>query len=109
LNSGPLEEQLVLLVVVVVFRDRFFCVALTVLKLRNPPASAFQVLGLKACTTTAQQSVLLNIEPSLQPTVYIQLHILFSVWVMISMRTVSHTHTHTDKNKQVNKQTNKKT
>jgi hypothetical protein len=29
------------------------------LKLRNPPASASQVLGLKACATTAQQSILL--------------------------------------------------
>jgi hypothetical protein len=28
------------------------------LELRNPPASASQVLGLKACTTTAQPSVL---------------------------------------------------
>jgi hypothetical protein len=40
----------------------FLCVALAVLavdraslELRNPPASASQVLGLKACTTTAQQ------------------------------------------------------
>ena len=31
----------------------FLCVALAVLELRNPPASAFQVLGLKACATTA--------------------------------------------------------
>jgi hypothetical protein len=29
------------------------------LKLRNPPASASQVLGLKACTTTAQQFLLI--------------------------------------------------
>jgi hypothetical protein len=46
------------------FQDRFLCVALAVLavdqavdqaglELRNPPASASQVLGLKACTTTA--------------------------------------------------------
>jgi hypothetical protein len=27
------------------------------LELRNPPASAFQVLGLKACTTTAWQDI----------------------------------------------------
>ena len=41
--------------------DRFLCVALAVLaltvdsglKLRNPPASASQVLGLKVCATTA--------------------------------------------------------
>ena len=28
-------------------------------ELRNPPASAFQVLGLKACATTVQQFCLL--------------------------------------------------
>jgi hypothetical protein len=58
----------------------FLCIALAVLELRNPPASASasQVLGLKACTTTSwvfcccccccfEQSVLLSAEPSLQP------------------------------------------
>jgi hypothetical protein len=30
----------------------FLCVALAVLELRNPPASASQVLGLKVCATT---------------------------------------------------------
>ena len=43
------------------FKTRFLCIALSVLeltvdqaglKLRNPPASASQVLGLKACATT---------------------------------------------------------
>jgi hypothetical protein len=32
----------------------FVCVALAVLELRNPPASASQMLGLKACATTGQ-------------------------------------------------------
>jgi hypothetical protein len=36
------------------------------LELRNPPASASQVLGLKACTTTAQPNVTLAI-PSQDP------------------------------------------
>jgi hypothetical protein len=31
------------------------------LELRNPPASAFQVLGLKACTTTARLNIFLHI------------------------------------------------
>jgi hypothetical protein len=40
----------------------FFCVALTVLEckiteLRDPPASASQVLGLKACATTDQLTI----------------------------------------------------
>jgi hypothetical protein len=43
------------------FETGFLCIALVVLglckqaglKLRNPPASVFQVLGLKACDTTA--------------------------------------------------------
>jgi hypothetical protein len=34
------------------FKTGFFCVALAVLELKNPPASASQVLGLKARTTT---------------------------------------------------------
>ena len=34
------------------FKTGFLCVAPAVLELRNPPASAFQVLGLKACATT---------------------------------------------------------
>ena len=34
------------------FETGFLCVALAVLELRNPPASASRVLGLKACTTT---------------------------------------------------------
>ena len=46
-----------------VFRDRVSCIALAPgthfvdqagLKLRNPPASPSQVLGLKACATTAR-------------------------------------------------------
>jgi hypothetical protein len=48
------------------FETGFFCIALTVLELtfvdqdslelRNPPASASRVLGLKACTTTPGSS-----------------------------------------------------
>jgi hypothetical protein len=34
------------------FETGFICVALAGLELRNPPASASQVLGLKACATT---------------------------------------------------------
>jgi hypothetical protein len=38
------------------------------LELRNPPASASQVLGLKACVTTpSSQLVILTTELSLQP------------------------------------------
>jgi hypothetical protein len=66
-NPAPLENQQVLLFLV--FRDRVFLyspgypgthsVDQAGLELRNPPASAsaFQVLGLKACTaTTARRS-----------------------------------------------------
>jgi hypothetical protein len=74
LNSGPLEEQSVLLTsepslqpsmrlfFFLVFRDRVsLCspgcpgthsVDQAGLELKNPPASAFQVLGLKACAIT---------------------------------------------------------
>ena len=34
------------------FNKGFLCVALAVLELRNPPASASPVLGLKVCATT---------------------------------------------------------
>ena len=34
------------------FEAGFLCVAQAGLELRNPPASAFQVLGLKECATT---------------------------------------------------------
>jgi hypothetical protein len=34
------------------FETGFLCIALAVLKLRNPPASASRVLGLKVCVTT---------------------------------------------------------
>jgi hypothetical protein len=34
------------------FETGFLCIALAVLELRNPPASASRVLGLKACATT---------------------------------------------------------
>jgi hypothetical protein len=34
------------------FETGFLCVAMAGLELRNPPASASQVLELKACTTT---------------------------------------------------------
>jgi hypothetical protein len=37
------------------FETGFLCITLAGLELRNPPVSASQVLGLKACTTTAQQ------------------------------------------------------
>jgi hypothetical protein len=37
------------------FRKVFYFVHQAGLELRNPPASASQVLGLKACTTTARQ------------------------------------------------------
>jgi hypothetical protein len=36
------------------FQTVFLCVALAVLELRNPPASASRVLGSKACATTAR-------------------------------------------------------
>jgi multisubunit Na+/H+ antiporter MnhF subunit len=62
-NWYPLEAKLtfnhhvifVVVVVLVVFKTEFLCVALAVLELRNlpAPASASQVLGLKACTTNA--------------------------------------------------------
>jgi hypothetical protein len=46
----------------VLFESGFLCAVLavvqTVLELRNPPASAFQVLGLKACTTTDKPSII---------------------------------------------------
>ena len=74
LNSGPLEEQSMLWVISPApeqvffffflsffwfFKTGFLYVALAVLdqaglELRNPPASASQVLGLKACTTIAR-------------------------------------------------------
>jgi hypothetical protein len=38
----------------VFFETGFLCVTLAVLELRNLPASASQVLGLKACATTAR-------------------------------------------------------
>jgi hypothetical protein len=34
------------------FKTGFLCIVLAVLELRNPPASASRVLGLKACATT---------------------------------------------------------
>jgi hypothetical protein len=36
------------------FETGFLCIALAVLELRNPPASASRVLELKACATTTQ-------------------------------------------------------
>jgi hypothetical protein len=44
------------------FETRFLCIALAGLELRNPPASASQVLGLKACATTAQLSLKLILQ-----------------------------------------------
>ena len=58
----------VLFVYLFVFKTGFLCVALAVLepsvdqaglKLRNPPDSATQVLGIKVCATTAQQRQML--------------------------------------------------
>ena len=47
----------VLFCFVLFFETGFFCIALAIdqagLELKNPPASAFQVLGLKVCPTTA--------------------------------------------------------
>jgi hypothetical protein len=40
------------------FKTGFLCISLAILELRNPFASASQVLGLKACTTTAWLSLL---------------------------------------------------
>jgi hypothetical protein len=49
------------------FKTGFLCIALAVLELRNPPASASQVLGSKACTTTPSvQSQLLRINELFQ-------------------------------------------
>jgi hypothetical protein len=85
LNSGPLEEQSVLLPLIhlsspsfnfvfvfvfLVFRDRVSLyspgcprthfVDQAGLELRNPPASASQVLGLKVCTTTPSLNFLMK-------------------------------------------------
>jgi hypothetical protein len=61
---------LFVVVVVVVFKTGFLCAALAVLswnslcrpglELRNPPASASQVLGLKAFATTPSKKGYLN-------------------------------------------------
>ena len=40
------------------FETRFLCIALAVQELRNPPASASWVLGLKVCPTTARAGLL---------------------------------------------------
>jgi hypothetical protein len=40
------------------FKTGFLCVALAVLGLRNSPASASQVLGLKACATMPGSSLI---------------------------------------------------
>ena len=45
------------------FETGFLCADQAGLKLRNPPASASQVLGLQACATTA----LLSLTPFLTP------------------------------------------
>jgi hypothetical protein len=72
LNPGPLEEQLILFFFFFFFwffETGFLCVAQAALEftvdqagleLRNPPASASRVLGLKACTTTPGQLMLLT-------------------------------------------------
>ena len=45
------------LVLLFFFETGFFCVALAVLELRNLPASASRVLGLKVCVTTPGETV----------------------------------------------------
>jgi hypothetical protein len=64
-NVVDLGPFFVCLFVLFFFKTGFLCVALAVLELtfvdqaglelRNPPASASQVLGLKACATTARR------------------------------------------------------
>jgi hypothetical protein len=54
LSPHPHSPFLLFLTVVWVFETGFLCVALAVLEHRNPPASASQVLGLKAYATTAR-------------------------------------------------------
>jgi hypothetical protein len=52
----------VVVVVVVVVETGFLCIALGVLKLRNPPASTSQVLGLKVCATTPGLSLIFKVK-----------------------------------------------
>jgi hypothetical protein len=54
-DDGYLQE--VFLFFGVFFETGFLCIALAVLELRNPPASASQVLGLKVRTTTTPAGV----------------------------------------------------
>jgi hypothetical protein len=75
-TSGRAVRDLCFFVLFFVFRDRVsLCrpgfpgthfVDQAGLELRNSPASASQVLGLKACATRPGQSVILTAEPSLQ-------------------------------------------
>jgi hypothetical protein len=55
------------------FERGFLCVALAVLELRNPPASASQMLGLKVCATTAWLTLI--IFPVLEQDLVISHHI----------------------------------
>jgi hypothetical protein len=58
--SQTCQEYLFVIVLIffVFFSRQGFCVALAGLELRNPPAFASQVLGLKVCATTVQQEYL---------------------------------------------------
>ena len=51
---GFRKHFFVCLFVILVLDTGFLCIALAVLELRNPPASASQVLGLKVCATIAR-------------------------------------------------------
>jgi hypothetical protein len=57
LRKSPYLRIQCLFFVFVFFKTGFLCVALAVLELRNPPASASQVLRLKACATTARRTM----------------------------------------------------
>jgi hypothetical protein len=46
------ESRILTFLLLLFFEKGFLCIALAVLELRNPPASASQMLGLKACATT---------------------------------------------------------
>jgi hypothetical protein len=60
------------------FRQKFLCVAFAVPGCswahRDPPASAFWMLGLKVCTTTAQPSLRFFFQPNSFPLSWNQRH-----------------------------------
>ena len=60
-GTPPASKTQVIFLFVCLFETGFLCVALAIpgthsvsLELRNPPASASRVLGLKTCATTAR-------------------------------------------------------